>query len=148
MRSTTRSAPTGSATANSRSTGAAGQRLDAVDGQQRLAGVAGAPGAAQGQLPQPGGAQPGQLERRSHRDQGLVGADVGRRPLPADVLLPGAQGGDVGPPALDVDRLAHQPARAAGARAPGGRRTGPGTGPPKDSGVPKGWPSPTTTSAP
>ena len=59
----------------------------------------------------PDGAQPSQLHGGVDRHQGLVGADVRGGLLAPDVLLACPQGGDVGPGPLDVDRLAHQPAR-------------------------------------
>jgi len=86
-------------------------RDDPVDGQDGLARVAGAPGALQRQLPQPGGAEPAELDREAHGDEGLVGAHVGGRLLPADVLLAGAERGDVRGAALGVHRLTDQAAR-------------------------------------
>src|SRR5690606_14953822 len=41
----------------------------------------------------------------------LIGADVGRRPLPADMLLARLQRQDVAPPSLGVDSLAHDATR-------------------------------------
>ncbi len=107
------SAGTGRRRANSRRVGAGASRDTPGYGQRRLPGVPGAPGAAQGQLAQPGGAQPRQLDHGRHRDQGLVGADVRRGLLPANVLLPGPQRGDVGRPTLGVDGPADQAAGQA-----------------------------------
>ena len=113
MRSTTTSARHGGAHRELAQHRRVRQRLDAVEREQRLARVARAPGAAQRQLAQPGRAQPRQLDGAADGDQRLVGADVGRRLLPADVLLPRAQRRDVGPAALGVDGLAHQAAGQA-----------------------------------
>jgi hypothetical protein len=89
-------------------------RLHPLDGEQRLAGVAGGPGAADGELPQPGGAQPRHLQRSDDGDERLVRADVRAGLLAADVLLAGAQRRDVRPGALGVDRLTDEaPGQAA-----------------------------------
>ena len=60
-------------------------------------------------------AQPGQLDHGGHGHQRLVGTDVGERPLPADVLFPGPQRGDVGRPP--------DPSNVRPTRRPGRRRT-------------------------
>ena len=93
---------------------------------ERVAAVARAPRAAQGHLGHPRRPEPAQLDGRGHRHQGLVGADVGGRLLAPDVLLAGAQRGDVGAPALDVDGLAHQAAGQASHVRQRRRRTGRG----------------------
>ena len=66
--------------------------------------------------------QPAELDGRGDRHQGLVRADVRRRLLAADVLLARPQRRHVARRALDVDRLADEPARAAG--GPGREATG------------------------
>src|SRR5581483_7169561 len=53
----------------------------------------------------------GEVGRRSQGEQALVGADVARRLLPADVLLARLERQDEAALALAIDRLADQPAR-------------------------------------
>ena len=110
--------------ANSRSTGPLTTGSTPVDGEQRLAGVARPAGAAQRQLAQTRRAEPRQLDRAAHRDEGLVGADVGRRLLPADVLLAGAQRGHVAGGSVRRRPSRRRDGRAGAGRARAGRRTG------------------------
>ncbi len=58
--------------------------------------------------PQPLRAVVDGVHRGHDGQQDLGGADVGRRLVPPDVLLPGLQGQPVGRPSLGVDRDAHQ----------------------------------------
>ena len=58
-------------------------------------------------------AQPGQLYGDADRIQGLVGADIRRCLLAADVLLSGPQGQHVGQTSLVICRGTHQPAGQA-----------------------------------
>ena len=74
---------------------------------------------AQRHFGQAAGSQPAQLDGGGDGHERLVGAHVRGGLLPADVLLPGAQGGDVGTPAFGVDGLPHQPSRQAPHVGPG-----------------------------
>ena len=64
-----------------------------------------------GYLAQPRFAQGGQVDGCCERHQGLIGADVGGRALPSDVLLPGRQGEHISRIAFGVHRLPGNPAR-------------------------------------
>ncbi len=127
IRSMTISASTGRRTANSRSTGR--PPAASTPGTSRGRRGSSAPPGPSAAPPRPGPTSPAsQLDGGRHRHQGLVGADVGGRLLPADVLLAGPQGRHVGPPALGVDGLAHQAPGQPPDLVQARRRTGPGRG--------------------
>ena len=67
-------------------------------------------GRAFGDLTEPGRPDRGEVDAGAEGEQPLVGADVRRRLLAADVLLAGLQGEDPAPLAVAVDRLADDPA--------------------------------------
>ena len=71
-----------------------------------------------------------------------------RRLLAADVLLARLQREHEAAAAVDVGRLARDPARASGAGTPRAAAKKPNDGPPKSSRLPSGWPSPTAMSTP
>ncbi len=87
------------------------ERLDAVDRGQALAGVVGAADEQLAELDQPPAAEPAQVDHPAERVQRLRRADVVRGLLAADVLLAGLQGEDEAATAVDVGRLAGDPAR-------------------------------------
>ena len=139
-RSTTTAAGTGGGRRTPARTGRDGVRRDPVEAAG-VVGVPGGPRAAQGQLGQPRGAQPAQLDGGGDGHQGLVGAHVGGGLLPSDVLLAGPERGDVGPAAVNVDRLPHQPTGEAPHVGPGAGEQ-PEVGAAETQGGPEGLPLP------
>ena len=79
--------------------------------RQLLGGVVGLAQAQLGRLLQPLRPERGQVDRRPQGQQALVGADVARRLLAADVLLARLQRQHPAALAVAIDRLADQPAR-------------------------------------
>ena len=98
----TRARPAGRATA-----------LDAVDRGQRLARVVRARHQQLAELDDPLAAEPAQVDHARERVQRLGGADVVRGLLAADVLLARLQREHEAAAAVDVGRLARDPARHA-----------------------------------
>ena len=88
-----------------------------------------------------------QVDCRGQCQQTLVGADVGCGTFAFDVLFAGGQSQDIGALAAVIDRLADQAAgHLVDILLAGGEKAQ--VGPPYESGMPSGWPSPTTISAP
>ncbi len=79
-----------------------------------------------GHLPQTGGPDGRQVDRRAQGQQALVRADVARRLLAANVLLARLQREHPATIAAPVDRLPDEPARACAARTARGRPGCPG----------------------
>ncbi len=86
------------------------ERLDSGNASRPSAAVSGSTGGAQCDLGQARRPEPAELDRGGYRHEGLVGADVGGRLLPADVLLSRAEGRHVGSASVHVGGLADQPA--------------------------------------
>ncbi len=83
------------------------RRADLGQGAFQLAGASGAAGR---HVAQPVGTERGQVDRRRQGAERLVGADVAGRLLAADVLLARPQRHHERPSAIEVGRLADQPA--------------------------------------
>src|SRR4051794_18524617 len=77
-------------------------QLDAVDRAQPLARVGGALNQQLAQLAEAAAAEPGEVDHRAERVQGLRGADVVGRLLAADVLLARLQGEDEAAAPVDI----------------------------------------------
>ena len=102
-----------SLSANSRTTGWSCSAVDAVDRGQRLARVVRARHEQLAELVDPLAAEPAQVDHARERVQRLRGADVVRGLLAADVLLARLQREHEAAAAVDVGRLARDPARHA-----------------------------------
>ncbi len=83
---------------------------DALDREQRVAGVGGPAHEQLGQLDEAATPQPGEIDDARERIQRLRRADVGGRLLAADVLLARLQREHEAAPSVDVARLAGDPA--------------------------------------